>query len=410
MSKTKPKTVRGEIKLFRRHLPTCKLRSMGRRATNCQCPIWCDGRDNGKRVLHTMQTSNWERAERKLARITDPDAPASAIAVGAAVADYLADCKARNLAPSTVRSYDKTLGHFTDWCAHESYPTLSSLTVEAFTRFRASRRGRNENEPAKPSTLRKELECWRAFCAFSVERGWMAQNLAQKLKPPKESAQPTLPFEPSEINRILEATERIGNREHANIFEARRSTRAFIELLLYSGLRISDATKIEKARLNPKTRHLVLRQMKTGVVLSVKLPESLVSDLCSSANPGPYFFWSGIGKLSTKVGNLRATIQSVMKLAGVVSGHPHRFRDTFARDLLEQDVPIRTVQLLLGHSSVRTTEKHYAHFVQSTQRLLDAATDKLSYGSPRDRSLRELPKLTLEKGVGNSKRIVRATA
>jgi len=108
-----------------------------------------------------MHASNWERAERKLARITDPDAPAAAIAVSAASADYLANCKARSLAPSTVRSYDKTLGHFTDWCAHESYPTLSSLTVEAFTRFRASRRGRNENEPAKPSMLRKELE-WLA--------------------------------------------------------------------------------------------------------------------------------------------------------------------------------------------------------------------------------------------------------
>jgi len=80
----------------------------------------------------------------------------------------------------------------------------------------------------------------------------MARNLAQKLKPPNEYAPPTLPFEPSEINRILEAIERIGNREHANIFEARRSTRAFIELLLYSGLRISDAAKIEKARLNPR--------------------------------------------------------------------------------------------------------------------------------------------------------------
>ena len=98
MSKTKPKTARGEMKLFRRHLPMCKLRSKGRSATNCQCPIWCDGRDHGKRVLHAMQTTNWERAERTLARDTDPDAPAVAIAVGTAVADYLADCKARNLA------------------------------------------------------------------------------------------------------------------------------------------------------------------------------------------------------------------------------------------------------------------------------------------------------------------------
>jgi integrase len=43
------------------------------------------------------------------------------------------------------------------------------------------------------------------------------------------------------------------------------------------------------------------------------------------------------------------------------------------------------VQLLLGHTSVQTTEKHYAPFVTSQQRLLDAATDRLDFESPAAR-------------------------
>jgi integrase len=139
--------------------------------------------------------------------------------------------------------------------------------------------------------------------------------------------------------------------------------------------------------------------MKTGSPLSVKLPKDLIKKL--NELPGKeYFFRSGKGKLATVVGNLRSTLASVFKLAGV-KGHPHRFRDTFAVQLLEQDVPIRTVSLLLGHTSIRTTEKHYAHFVRSQQRLLDEAVGKLDFSSA------QVPQLSLKNRVRNPKRDVR---
>jgi len=72
-------------------------------------------------------------------------------------------------------------------------------------------------------------------------------------------------------------------------------------------------------------------------------------------------------------------IYRVCKLAGV-KGHPHQFRDTFAVELLKRGEDIRTVQLLLGHDSVRTTEKHYAPWVDAFQVRLDAATAKLEFG------------------------------
>ena len=93
-----------------------------------------------------------------------------------------------------------------------------------------------------------------------------------------------------------------------------------------------------------------------------------------------YFFWNGKSKLATAVGNARRTISRVLATAGV-QGHPHRFRDTFSVRLLEQGEDLRTVQLLLGHQSIKTTEKHYAPFVRSFQKILDAATAKLDFGT-----------------------------
>jgi site-specific recombinase XerD len=56
-----------------------------------------------------------------------------------------------------------------------------------------------------------------------------------------------------------------------------------------------------------------------------------------------------------------------------VAGHPHRFRDTFSVGLLEKGEDLRTVLLLLGHKSIKTTERHYAPYVRSFQAILDAA-------------------------------------
>jgi integrase len=58
--------------------------------------------------------------------------------------------------------------------------------------------------------------------------------------------------------------------------------------------------------------------------------------------------------------------------------HPHMFRDTFAVELLLSGVPIDQVSLLLGHSSVKITEKHYAPFVQTRQEQLEGSV-KLSW-------------------------------
>ncbi len=395
-----------ELRLFRRHLANCTHKHEGRAFQSCSCPFWCDGRERGKRILKSMGTASLARAQRKLDRMNDPTAPAPAMPVKEAIASYLEDCAIRNLAVSTVRSYRKTLAHFEAFSVQHAYPTLESLTIEAFDRFRVSRRGRDQNKPAKPSTLRKEIECLRAFCAFSVERGWMKANLAKKLRPPKESTPATLPFEPAEVTAILNACEKIGNREHAASKRARERARAFVLVLLYSGLRISDAAALTRSSVNATTGHLLMRQMKTGAALHIKLSGSVLNALDELPRENEkYFFWNGKGKLATQVGNLRKTISRVLKIAGVI-GHPHRFRDTFAVSLLERDVPIRTVQLLLGHTSVRTTEKHYAPFVKSQQRLLDAAVDKLDFGE----SLSELPKRGLKKAVRNAKRNVRTAS
>jgi len=85
-----------------------------------------------------------------------------------------------------------------------------------------------------------------------------------------------------------------------------------------------------------------------------------------------YFFWSGASKRKAAVGDWQRSLRKLFTLAGVKSGHAHRFRDTFAIELLLQGVPLERVSVLLGHRSVKVTERHYSPWVRARQEQLEA--------------------------------------
>src|SRR5215472_4439433 len=85
-----------------------------------------------------------------------------------------------------------------------------------------------------------------------------------------------------------------------------------------------------------------------------------------------YYFWTGLSKAKSAVGDWQRSLKHLVILAGVPDGHAHRFRDTFSVQLLLAGVPIERVSILLGHQSVRITEKHYAPWVGARQEQLEA--------------------------------------
>jgi hypothetical protein len=105
-----------------------------------------------------------------------------------------------------------------------------------------------------------------------------------------------------------------------------------------------------------------------------------------------HWFWTGAGTKETLTGNWRRAFRRLCEVAGVKDGHPHRFRDTFAIELLLAGVPIERVSILLGHSSVKITERHYAPWVRERQEQLEGdlertwARDPILFASARKRS------------------------
>jgi site-specific recombinase XerD len=91
-----------------------------------------------------------------------------------------------------------------------------------------------------------------------------------------------------------------------------------------------------------------------------------------NGNPN-YFFWTGESLSGSVSSHYDKIYRKVFQHAGIETNGQlsHRFRHTFAVELLEAGVDIRKVSKALGHSSVTTTERYYAKWNKAQQDLLD---------------------------------------
>jgi integrase/recombinase XerD len=120
----------------------------------------------------------------------------------------------------------------------------------------------------------------------------------------------------------------------------------------------------------------VTARTKTGVHVSVPIPDAVAKEIIAVLNGNPRFvFWNtGTGKIQSAVTNCQHDLRSVFRAAfgKKTDFTPHCLRDTFAVDLLTKGVPLESVSKLLGHKSIKTTEKHYSPWVAERQRVLDS--------------------------------------
>lgn len=124
--------------------------------------------------------------------------------------------------------------------------------------------------------------------------------------------------------------------------------RAFILMMRYSGLRIGDAIALDDKRL--RGNKLLLYTAKTGTPVYVPLPPVVMKALAKiETNEAGRYFSTGDAKPQTARANWSRYLDALFELAKVKGAHSHRFRDTFAVELLLAGTPLETVSILLGH-------------------------------------------------------------
>jgi integrase len=164
-----------------------------------------------------------------------------------------------------------------------------------------------------------------------------------------------IPFSTDEMSSITKKAKEAGSEIYT-----------FVLTMRFSGLRISDVCTLRRDSL--PGNHLVLRTEKTGTPVKVFLPGLVANSLRTLPKSNPtYFFWNGSSKLSFATDLWRTNrLKKVFEDAEVENAHPHRFRHTFAVELLKRGVPAGTVAILLGNTE-QIVVRHYSAWIESRQ-------------------------------------------
>lgn len=362
------------LTIYRRHRKECPCRATpevrvhvdgdvfirkGKR--NCSCSVWVDGYLQGRDVRRTLGTVDLRKAletvRQLAAKGTVEEDKGKLLTFLTAADNFILDCRARGLREPTIYKYRLLFRQLQSFADHDGRHFLVESDVDWLRRFRAS--WPNQNVAAC-----KKLECLKAFYRFAHDSGWISSNPAATLKSPKVNQRQVMPYTDNEVDRIL-----VSCRDYPDKRNAVR-LRALVLVLRYTGLRIQDAVTLPRDRISDGK--LFLYTAKSGTPVWCPLPPCVITALNAIPAKGNFYFWTGSSKAKSVVGNWQRALKRLFRLAEVPTGHAHRFRHYFAVKLLQAGVPVERVAVMLGHRSVKVTEKYYSAWTRTRQEQLEA--------------------------------------
>jgi integrase/recombinase XerD len=263
--------------------------------------------------------------------------------------EYLAVEK--GLAQNTILAYSRDLGKFLGFVKKEKL-ALAGVGEEAVVRFvhQQSRAGLSARSMARL------ISALKSFFKFLILSGFLKKDPASELTTPSTWLALPKVLTVKEVEALLRAPD---EKKPQGLRD-----RAMLEVLYGSGLRVSELVSLRPADVNLGEGFLICRG-KGGKERIVPLGR----EACSSvgrylrevrprfeSGPSPFLFLTRRGKEFTRQGFWKL-LRRHAGTAGLAAGvSPHILRHSFATHLLERGADLRSVQLMLGHSQITTTQ------------------------------------------------------
>ena len=272
---------------------------------------------------------------------------------GRALAAFDSDLRARGMSEKTRRAYGVDLGQLAEWAGAQGLAP-GDLGPRQLRRFAGvlSERG------ARKTTVGRKLAAIRTFYRQLVQRGALEASPADLVASPKRDSYLPQVLKPAEVAVLLE---RIPAGSPLDLRD-----RAMFELAYSAGLRAEEIVNVDLDGLDPDSEEVRVegKGAKTRVVPVGEPAWRALNAYLERGRPAlehtpdPAVFLSKNGRrLSTS--DVRARLRLSVRRAALQGGiSPHTLRHSFATHLLEGGADLRSIQELLGHASISTTQTY----------------------------------------------------
>jgi site-specific recombinase XerD len=265
----------------------------------------------------------------------------------------------QNRSQKTIANYDHYLTRLIDYAGDI---TVADINPELIRKWRLwlNRLGTNTSDELQKNTQNYHLIALRGFLKFCAKRDVPALS-PEKIELARTKRKQVTFLNEDELSRMFS--------EPDIQTEAGLRDRAILELLFSSGLRVSELVALDIDHINLKRREFMVRgkgQKDRPIFISPVAAEWVQAYLDERQdNTRPLFIrYSGRKGLDNSGDYQRLTVRSVQRLvaryallAGITKHvSPHTLRHSFATDLVMNGADLRSVQAMLGHSNIATTQ------------------------------------------------------
>ena len=274
----------------------------------------------------------------------------------------------RNASPRTLINYRHALTRFR---AEPNLPAWAEMSADHFRRYLFACAKRGMSRP----TIRLHFAALRTFYKFLGERHGLQRNPLKEVQLPKLEKKLPVVLTMKQVDELLTAPLRVEKSKSAPAWMPLRDV-AIMELFYSSGLRLSELGALDVSHIDIFSENVrVLGKGRKERVVPVGAPalEAIQKyRLAARVESGPLFLNKGRRRLSTR--SIWLLLKRYVRHTSIpLQISPHKLRHSFATHLLDAGADLRSVQALLGHSSLSTTQIYTHVTVERLKRAYDDA-------------------------------------
>lgn len=284
------------------------------------------------------------------------------------VTAYLDDLRVRGYKVKTIDGYDKNLHTFLRWAASESVTVVAQFDAElvkTYIRYlqhkpKYAERGYQHpptTELLSPSAIRNYVRDLKAFATWLAEEQYTEGHALASVRTPKADETPIEPFTDEELDCIF------GALDTTDAFDLRDYV--LLHTLWDTGMRIGELVSLTLDDVDLKACQMRIQHAKFGKWRDIgfgRETHKYLTRYLTLCRPQPivagdHHLFLALDGYSMKESTVQKICQRLSKRIGVHI-HAHRFRHTFAVNMLRAGTDLRTLQRLMGHADIRILARY----------------------------------------------------
>jgi len=398
------------------HARNCENGPKGDKAKKCKCVKYLYL--SGTRERRSSGTRSWEGAQTVANELADSfnraqrgeDAKPTVQPIEQRANEYIKILKSMSKSEAVPNGKSKDIWEKAElWIVKRMVPVLKAQDIIYLNQIEAEHLENwradwlDDYEVVSLFTKQKMTGVLSSFFLYCIRKKWMKWNPCSAMERIKPG--PTKPkwFTLDEMDVLLEASIAVYAKKAGwssqRIARVQSRMHALINLARWSGARIGDCAVMRKDSLIKRPDGVWVLHffaIKPQRWCTVPIPEFVAHELLMVLpevnTHKDYFFWTAKGTAETAAKDWHEKLSEIFEYAGLEQEgkpkhcHPHMFRHTFAVLSLEAGVPLEHVSKAMGHSSVKITERAYAHWSKGREDILrdsfNAAWGRVAAATP----------------------------